>query len=137
MWLSYTHMPCANWFTIPLYGIELGNGLVLDIVGIIDNQEPVISTLAQSCLDEQLSIRLIVVNPRDLELPANLTVGILEHNGIDSGDPEDMAVGVLVPDLKGSLKRDLSLSNASEALDSSPLAVVLIGTRRNSLKKLH
>ena len=67
---------------------------------------------------------------------ADLAVGFLKADGVDSRDPEDGACKVLVADAVGGLDGDLGFADASEALDGGPLAVVLVGVRRDSVEKL-
>jgi hypothetical protein len=43
---------------------------------------------------------------------------------------------LLVPETESGLEGNLSLADASEALDGGPLAVILVCAGRNSLKQL-
>ena len=108
----------------------------LCIIGVIDYQEPVPNTLAaQRSLNQSFRIRLAVVNTFEFERLADATVCVFKAGRVDCWNPKYRAI-MAIAYAEGCLKRELCFPNSAEALDSCPLAVVLLGDWGNPLKEL-
>jgi len=107
------------------------------IVCVVDDQELAASTaMAKSRFNERLNVCLVLFDPFDLELSADLAVGVLEADGIYCWDPVDGAVRVRIADLEGGLERDLRLPDPSKAFDGRSLTVVLVSIGGYPLEQL-
>lgn len=67
---------------------------------------------------------------------SDIAVGIVEGCYIYCRNPENRAVGILLVDPVGRLEGDLGLADATEALESGALAVVLARARRDPFQEL-